>query len=272
MAINRYFNDSNYYAFFLVLDGLLFEPPAFTSVIFSTSAGAHPKSQYRLLDNVFYTGNNQAISVNKALGENPFQYADLPLGMGNLSTDVILSRQLHGTRYTIFLEHEYWDGAQYQMQQQFISRGIVGEISLNFLNVSLELVSDNELLKTDDKAIVSFSCMNTLGDSRCQLNLNQQRLLVISRSGRVFNTASYSSGAVSDQFEVLIGSTHYLVDKTASSATGSIKVFGNPIGVPQILILQRHCNRTFNQCKSYGNLARFSGNTFLKEDAASTDV
>ena len=69
-----------------------------------------------------------------------------------------------------------------------------------------------------------------------------------------------------------MGTTRYLVDR-ANSTTSNIKVVGTIQGQPQVIVVQKHCNRTINTCSTvYNNLAQFNGNILLKSDGLVVNI
>lgn len=214
-----------------------------------------------------YTGTSQAVSVSKTLDENPTEFNDIPISA--IPPNVILSRQLTGTPFRLTMTtFNGNDPSEY-----IISVGIVGQISQTMTKVKLELVSDTERLKTDERYKTSFSCMNTLGQGKCTVDpqpivLNCFNIL----SNDTFVTNFGGVLEAKKEYEVIVGTGRYIVNKQGSSG-GNLKIIGYLQGVPQKLTLQSHCNQTLSNCiAAYNNIAQFNGSVLLISDSINVSL
>lgn len=207
----------------------------------------------------FPTGNTQAISFGRTLSPNPSYYLDIPLS--TISSDIILSRQLIGTDMSLDLSSV--SDALGVISHKVLLKGTIGNISQSLTRIRLEYLSDVDRLKSPDRYHINVNCMNTLGNGKCQgaketteykvTNVINQDTFVTNHPG-IFQPTS--------EYEVIIGTSTYLVNKSLSGA-GNLKVFGTIQGKPQFLKLQRHCNLSVRQCRLYGQIENFNGNVFL---------
>ncbi len=213
-----------------------------------------------------YTGSNQAVSISKTLDENPSEFGEIPINV--IPNNVILSRQLHGTRFTLKMV----TFNDLSPTETTVFNGVVGQITQTLQKVKIELVSDTEKLKTDERYKTSFSCMNTLGTGKCTLSTQAVDLTCTAITGaNTFVTNFSGTLDANSQYEVIVGTTRYLLDKTQTSG-GNLRVVGYLQGVPQRVRLQRHCNGTITQCTLYNNLAQFNGSVMLQTDAINVSL
>jgi hypothetical protein len=223
-------------------------------------------------DELYYdavsTGNFEAISFGKVLENQPSHWNDIPLNV--ISKDIILSRQLIGTTFKLVLVSIYPDDVIFNLME-----GVIGDIKFSDLSCNLELVSENEKLKTPNPFKVTQDCMNSLGQLKCTVdnlttsyfvtNISDGNLIQISSPSTIVNINS------SDQYELEVGTTKYIIDK-ANSTTNIIKIVGRILGKPQLVTIRKHCNGTIQQCLAYNNLKQFNGNPFLKTSIINTNV
>jgi hypothetical protein len=153
-----------------------------------------------------------------------------------------------------------------------IFTGIVSTLTSSVGLVSIELTSKNERLKLPDRYKTSVNCLNTIGEARCTLSKQSQTLTCFSvTNNNLLLTNISTTFQPNDQYEIIVGTTRYLVDKT-NSILPTIAIHGVLEGLPQKITLQRHCNKTITQCGLYNNLIEFNGNPFLKSEALSINL
>jgi hypothetical protein len=206
----------------------------------------------------YATGSNEAVSYNKDVQSSPTYISGVPRSV--ISRDVILSRQLIGTTFTLDAQSVYPNRLVYPLM-----KGVIGSITGDDFSSRLELISENEKLKSQGILKVSQDCMNTLGVGKCTVSNPVILREVVSVTTR--NTLDLASPFVSSfdplaEYEVTIGTTSYLVDKAASSVS-NLRIVGNILGKPQFVKVKKHCNQSLIQCGKYNNLSQFNGNPFL---------
>jgi hypothetical protein len=213
-----------------------------------------------------YTGDQEAVSIGKTLAGNPSSFKNIPGEV--IPAGVVLSRQLIGTNFN--LKIVTFNGLV--ATETSIFTGQIGKVTQRNLSVDLELISDSSRLTTTSRFKTSTNCMNTLGEGKCTVNREPVILAVVGISGDTFQIGTgfiFNSGV---NYEVIVGTTRYLVDR-ANSSTSLIKVVGTIQGQPQLIIVQKHCNRTINTCSAvYSNLAQFNGNILLKSDGLVVNI
>jgi hypothetical protein len=206
----------------------------------------------------YATGSNEAVSYNKDVQSSPTYISGIPRSV--ISRDVILSRQLIGTTFTLDVQSVYPNRLVYPLM-----KGVIGSIMGDDFSSKLELISENEKLKSQGILKVSQDCMNTLGVGKCTV----PNPVILREVGDVTTRNTLNLDIPIDgsfdplaEYEVTIGTTSYLVDKTASSES-NLKIVGNILGKPQFVKVKKHCNQSLIQCGKYGNLSQFNGNPFL---------
>ena len=208
------------------------------------------------------TGDTEALSFGRTLSPNPAYYQDIPAGV--ISSNTLLSRQLIGT--SIEIDITYIGGTMIApdiINRQVILRGVIGNITQSPTRVRIEYLSDVDRIKTPDRYRVSVNCMNTLGTGKCTLS-RQSLLLDVYNvlNGKTFMTNHAGIFEANSQYEVVIGSTPYLVNKNLSGS-GNLTIYGSILGIPQMLTLRRHCNQSIKQCELYSNVGQFNGNILI---------
>jgi hypothetical protein len=203
-------------------------------------------------------GTNEAVSFNKDVQSSPTYFSAIPKSV--ISQDVINSRQLIGTKFTLDVQAVYPTRVIYPLMT-----GIIGSITSDDFSCKLELVSENEKLKTQGVLKVSQDCMNTLGIGKCTVSNPTTFAQVDTLVGR--NTINLFTPFISSfdtlaEYEVTVGTTSYLVNKSLST-TSSLRIIGSIPGKPQFIKIKKHCNQSLAQCGKYNNLAQFNGCPFL---------
>jgi len=216
--------------------------------------------------NYIYTGNTGAVSISKTLDSNPTSFSEIPTGV--ISNDIIRSRQLIGTDCRLTMSTYLG----LVLTETTVFTGIVSTITASVGLVSMELTSKNEKLKLNDRYKTSVNCLNTIGEAKCTLSKQSQTLTCFSvTNNNLILTNISTTFQPNDQYEIIIGTTRYLVDKTNSSLP-TIAIHGVLEGLPQKITLQRHCNKTITQCGLYNNLTQFNGNPFLKSEGLNINL
>jgi hypothetical protein len=107
--------------------------------------------------------------------------------------------------------------------------------------------------------------MNTLGIGKCTVPNPEIRRKVLSLTNR--NTFALDSPFtatfdVNAEYELTIGTTSYLINKSLST-TSNLVIVGSVPGQPQFVKIKKHCNGSLLQCGKYSNLHQFNGCPFL---------
>jgi hypothetical protein len=203
-------------------------------------------------------GTNEAVSFNKDVQSSPTYFSSIPKSV--IAQDVILSRQLIGTKFTLDAQ------AVYPTRQIYpLMTGIIGSVTSDDFSCKLELVSENEKLKTQGVLKVSQDCMNTLGIGKCTVSnptISAQVDSVVNRDTIELTTPFVTAFDSSAEYEVTVGTTSYLINKSLST-TSSLKIIGSLSGKPQFVKIRKHCNQSLSQCARYSNLHQFNGSPFL---------
>lgn len=204
----------------------------------------------------YATGSIEAVSYNKDVQTRPTYYSAIPKSV--ISDEIINSRQLTGTTFTLDIQ-----GVSPVRQVYPLMSGVIGAITSDDFSVKLELVSESEKLKTQGVLKVSQDCMNTLGVGKCTVPNPSINLPVASIVGNVVNLNSpVSAFDPLSEYELTVGTTSYLVDKSQSTTT-SLYIIGKIMGKPQFVKYKKHCNQSLLQCGKYNNLKQFNGSPFL---------
>jgi Uncharacterized conserved protein (DUF2163) len=247
--------------FFTLYLSNLFSSDLSKTIAICTNSNQSPLLPLRPLTEYIYTGDNEAVSISKTLAANPTNFKNIPNLV--IPPGVVLSRQLIGTEFELTLT----TFSSLVPTETTIMRGQVGKVTQKFLTVDLELLSDTSRLSTTSKLKTSVGCMNILGDGKCTVNKERVTTDCVGLDGTdkflIFPDVSLNSVF---NYEVIVGTTRYLVDKARSTAT-SIAIVGVLQGQPQKISIQKHCNKTTTVCTaSYNNLAQFNGIVLLPTD------
>lgn len=203
-------------------------------------------------------GTNEAVSFNKDVQSSPTYFSAIPKSV--ITQEIINSRQLIGTKFTLDVQGVYPSRVKYPLMA-----GVIGSITSDDFSCKLELVSENEKLKTQGILKVSQDCMNTLGIGKCTVSnptVLAQLDTIVGRNTLNLFTPFIPSFDPQAEYEVTTGSTSYLVNK-ALSTTSSLRIVGSIAGKPQFIKIKKHCNQSLAQCAKYNNLAQFNGCPFL---------
>jgi hypothetical protein len=253
------------YSFRLHLDELYQDNSLLNKVIFTTSfssVSVVPTPNFQLIS----AGTNEAIGYAKSLQTSETYYASIPTSV--LSPEIVLSRQLPGTKFQLFLD----DLTSSTIQSFSVMVGMIGKVSMSGSLVKLELVSYNERLKSRDLYKVSSSCMNTLGELKCTVP-NPVTVLPVGSvtDNNIVNVLIPFPRTSSQQYELVVGTTSYIVDPVFTNPD-SIKIIGNIQGTPQLVKMKLHCNGTIQQCSLYNNLSQFNGSVMLASSISNTSL
>lgn len=248
------------YWFTLYLSNL-FSSDLSKTIAICTNSNRSPLLPLRPATEYIYTGDNEAVSISKTLAANPTNFKNIPNLV--IPPGVVLSRQLIGKEFELTLT----TFSDLILTETTIMRGQVGKVTQKFLTVDLELLSDTSRLSTTSKLKTSVGCMNILGDGKCTVNKERVTTSCVGLDGTnkflIFPGVNLNPVF---NYEVIVGTTRYLVDKVRSSST-SIAVIGILQGQPQKISIQKHCNKTTTVCTaSYNNLAQFNGIVLLPTD------
>lgn len=246
--------------FFTLYLSNLFSSDLSKTIAICTNSNRSPLLPLRPLTEYIYTGDNEAVSISKTLAANPTNFKNIPNLV--IPPGVVLSRQLIGTAFELTLITFFG----LVPTETTIMRGQIGKVTQKFLTVDLELLSDTSRLTTTSKLKTSVGCMNTLGDGKCTVSNEKVVAACVGLDGDKFLIYPGVSLNSAFNYEVIVGTTRYLVDKARSTAT-SIAVVGVLQGQPQLISIQKHCNKTITVCTgSYNNLAQFNGIILLPSD------
>jgi hypothetical protein len=239
----------------------LFTPDLSKQIAICTNANRCPLLPLNPLFSYIYTGDAEAVSISKTLAGNPTNFKNIPASV--IPEGAVLSRQLIGTgarlTLTTFLD--------LTPSETTIFQGQIGKVTQKFLSVDLELLSSTSRLTTTSRLKTSTSCMNTLGEGLCTVNKGTATTGCTGIGGSNFLISPGLTLNPVFEYEVVVGTTKYLVDKSLSTVN-SIQVIGLLQGVPQKISIQKHCNRTPTTCStSYNNLSQFNGLDLLPADA-----
>jgi hypothetical protein len=248
------------YWFTLYLSNL-FSADLSKTIAICTNSNRSPLLPLRPSTEHIYTGDNEAVSISKTLAANPTNFKNIPNLV--IPPGVVLSRQLVGTEFELTLT----TFSDLVPTETTIMRGQVGKVTQKFLTVDLELLSDTSRLSTTSKLKTSVGCMNILGEGKCTVNKERVTTGCVGLDGTdkflIFPGVSLNPAF---NYEVIVGTTRYLVDKARSSSS-SIAIVGVLQGQPQKISIQKHCNKTTTVCTaSYNNLAQFNGIVLLPTD------
>jgi hypothetical protein len=247
--------------FFSLYLSNLFSSDLSKTIAICTNSNRSPLLPLRPSTEYIYTGDNEAVSISKTLAANPTNFKNIPNLV--IPPGVVLSRQLIGTEFELTLT----TFSDLVPTETMIMRGQVGKVTQKFLTVDLELLSDTSRLSTTSKLKTSVGCMNILGDGKCTVNKEKVTTGCVGLDGvdkfLIFPGVSLNP---TFNYEVIVGTTRYLVDKARSTST-SIAIIGVLQGQPQKISIQKHCNKTTTVCTgSYNNLAQFNGIVLLPTD------
>jgi hypothetical protein len=247
--------------FFSLYLSNLFSSDLSKTIAICTNSNRCPLLPLRPSTEYIYTGDNEAVSISKTLAANPTNFKNIPNLV--IPPGVVLSRQLIGTEFELTLT----TFSDLVPTETTIMRGQVGKVTQKFLTVDLELLSDTSRLSTTSKLKTSVGCMNILGDGKCTVNKERVTTGCVGLDGTdkflIFPGVSLNPAF---NYEVIVGTTRYLVDKARTTST-SIAIVGVLQGQPQKISIQRHCNKTTTVCTaSYNNLAQFNGIVLLPTD------
>jgi hypothetical protein len=247
--------------FFSLYLSNLFSSDLSKTIAICTNNNRSPLLPLRPSTEYIYTGDNEAVSISKTLAANPTNFKNIPNLV--IPPGVVLSRQLIGTEFELTLTT--FSGLV--PTETTIMRGQVGKVTQKFLTVDLELLSDTSRLSTTSKLKTSVGCMNILGDGKCTVSKQRVTTGCMGLAGEdKFLISPGVSLNPTFNYEVIVGTTRYLVDKSRSTAT-SIAIVGVLQGQPQKISIQKHCNKTTTVCTaSYNNLAQFNGIVLLPTD------
>jgi hypothetical protein len=247
--------------FFTLYFSNLFTPDLSKQIAICTNANRCPLFSLNPLYSYIYTGDAEAVSISKTLAGNPTNFKNIPGGV--IPEGVILSRQLVGTDVRLTLT----TFNNLAPTETTVFTGQVGKVTQKFLSVDLELLSDTARLSTTARLKTSVGCMNTLGVGLCTVNRTP---VITGCTGIGVSNFLISPGMTlnpSFEYEVVVGTTRYLVNK-AVTTVNSISVVGLLQGVPQKIMVQKHCNRTVATCSgTYNNLSQFNGIILLPADS-----
>ena len=251
-------NPTRVYYFKLYLYELYKSYAAGTKICFlsnTTTAGFNEAGWFPVA-----TGMNEAVSFNKAVEPSPTYYSSIPKNF--IPSEIILSRQLIGTPFDLVAV-----GISPSVETYPVMSGIIGSITADEMLVKLELVSENEKLRTQDILKVSQDCMNTLGIGKCTVpNVPIERGVSSLTTKNTINLFTPVPSFLSNtEYEVTIGTTSYVVDKSLST-TSILRVKGLILGLPQFIKFKKHCNQSLQQCAAYNNLFQYNGNPFLSSN------
>ena len=90
----------------------------------------------------------------------------------------------------------------------------------------------------------------------------EQTIAVTSTTENLVNLATPAAIFEGSDWEASIGKTSFTINITNSTAT-QLSLDRSVIGKVKTILLRRYCNRSYQKCLTYGNLAQFSGNAFL---------
>jgi hypothetical protein len=247
--------------YILYFDNLFDRNDLTKKVAIATSGNKNPLLTYDTAYKYYFTGNLEAISISKTLAANPTKITGIPTNL--IPPNVVLSRQLIGTDFTLSMVTFF----NLSPTETIVFQGQIGK-------VTQRTISQSSRLSTGAKLKTSSGCMNNLGDGfgggqgKCTVN---KMPITINCTGIVgTSNLSIEAGFTLDtakRYEVIIGTTRYLIDELSSS-NGSLKVVGLLQGAPQKVTIQFHCNKSVSTCATvYNNLAQFNGIVLLKADS-----
>jgi len=198
-------------------------------------------------------GNTQAIVAGKQLDIAPTNIAKIELSA--IDYGYLLSRNLTGTACVVTMTTG--------TTTLPALAGVVGVIKFSGTNISIEIVSDAEGLEIAQSAYtVQSNCMYSLGFLGCTVDRKEQTIVVTSTAGNLVNLAAPAAIFEGSDWECLIGKTSFTINLANSTAT-QLSLDRAIIGKVKTVLLRRYCNRSYQRCLSYQNLAQFSGNSFL---------
>ena len=244
------------YYFRLFLDELYYNYPANKKVCIITDASTSDFSKVGWYP--YASGSNEAVSYNKDVQTSPTYFSGIPRSV--IPKEIILSRQLIGTKFTLDAQAVFPTRIVYPLMS-----GTIGAVTGDDFSTKLELVSENEKLRSQGILKVSQDCMNTLGIGKCTVsNPTIFREVTSIVTGNVINLASpfVVSFDFQAEYEVSVGSTSYLVNKSLSTVS-SLVIVGRIHGKPQFVKIKKHCNQSLLQCGKYNNLKQYNGVPFL---------
>ena len=198
-------------------------------------------------------GNSEAQSAGRQLDATPTNIAKIELSA--IEYGYLLSRNLTGTSCVVTINTGIFTLP--------CLAGIVGTIVFTGTNISIEIIPNTETLEISQNTLtIQSNCMYSLGYSNCTVNPMVQTSLVTVVNGNIITLATPVSIFDGKSWEAIIGTSSFIINVNASTA--NTLVVDRPIlGRVYNLKVRRYCNRSYQNCRLYNNLAQFSGNPFL---------
>lgn len=198
-------------------------------------------------------GNSEAQSAGKQLDPTPTNIAKIELSA--IEYGYLLSRNLTGTPCVVTVQTGTFSLP--------CLAGVVGQIVFTGTSISIEIVPNTETLEIAQNTLtIQSNCPYSLGYSNCSVDKKLQKVLVTSVAGNIITLTTPVNIFDGQSWEAIVGTSSFIIDVAASTAT-SIKVDRIILGKVRNVSVRRYCNRSYQNCRLYGNTAQFAGNPFL---------